>query len=139
MDHIAIQKLRRNEPLTPQDLEELERILIDAGVADADQLKTLRKDGGLGVLIRSFAGLDREAAKRAFAAFIDKHKLTADQTEFVNMVIDYLTERGVMDPRSLYESPFTDVDSMGVEGVFDSAEVVELITIIEEVKKRAAA
>ena len=55
------------------------------------------------------------------------------------MVIDYLTERGIMDPRSLYESPFTDLDSMGLEGVFGSAEVVELLSIIEDVEKRATA
>jgi type I restriction enzyme R subunit len=139
MDHIAIQKLRRDEPLTPKDIEELERILIEAGVTDAEQIATLREEGGLGVLIRSLVGLDREAAKRAFAAFIEKHKMNADQCEFLNMIIDYLTERGVMDPRSLYESPFTDVNSLGVEGVFESAAVVELITIIEDVKNRAAA
>jgi len=139
MDHITIQKLRRNEPLTPQDLEELERILIDSGIAEAEQLDALQVDGGLGVLIRSMVGLDREATKRAFNAFTEKHNLNADQIEFLNMVIDYLTERGVMDPRSLYESPFTDLDYLGVEGLFGSAEVVELISIIEDFRKRAAA
>ena len=139
MDHVAVQKLRRNEPLTKQDLEELERILIDAGIASDDQLDSFQEEGGLGLLIRSMVGLDREAAKEAFTGFISAHKLTADQTEFLNMVIDYLTERGVMDPRVLYESPFTDMDSMGVEGVFESAEVVELIAILDDVKKRAAA
>ena len=139
MDHIAIQKLRRNEPLTPKDIEELERILIQAAVTDAEQIATLRDEGGLGVLIRSLVGLDREAAKRAFAAFIEKHKLNADQCEFLNMIIDYLTERGIMDPRSLYESPFTDIDTLGVEGVFEGAEVIELIEIIEDFRRRAAA
>jgi type I restriction enzyme R subunit len=139
LDHITIQKLRRNEPLTAQDLDELERIFAEAGVADKDQLEKLREHGGLGVLIRSMVGLNREAAKSAFGAFIHMHNLNADQTEFLNMIIDYLTERGVMDPRSLYESPFTDINSMGVEGVFNSAEVVELVSIIEEFRRRAAA
>lgn len=138
-NHIAILKLRRNEPLTPQDVRELEQIMIVAGVGDDQQLATLREDGGLGVLIRSMVGLDREAAKAAFAEFIAKHHLTADQTEFLNMVIDYLTERGLMDPRSLYESPFTDINSLGVEGVFKRAEVIELVGIIEDVKRRAVA
>lgn len=139
MDHIAVQKLRRNEPLTPQDLEELERILVEAGTASEEQLTTLKEDGGLGLFIRSMVGLDREAAKQAFATFIEKHRLTADQNEFVGMVIDYLTERGVMDPRSLYESPFTDINSMGIDGLFESAEVIELLQIIEDVKNRTAA
>ena len=44
-----------------------------------------------------------------------------------------------MEPGRLYESPFTDVNAMGIEGLFESAEVVELIGIIEDVKKRAVA
>jgi len=31
---------------------------------------------------------------------------TANQLEFVNMVVDYITEHGVMKPARLYESPF---------------------------------
>ena len=139
MDHIAVQKLRRNEPLTPQDIQELERIMIETGVAEVNQIDKLRNDGGLGLLIRSMVGLDREAAKQAFNTFTEKHKLNADQIEFLNMAIDYLTERGVMDPRTLYESPFTDLDYMGVEGIFDSAEVVELIEIIEDFRRKTAA
>jgi type I restriction enzyme, R subunit len=65
--------------------------------------------------------------------------LTAHQLEFVNMVIDHLTARGAMDPRLLYESPFTDLDPLGVAGVFKEGEVVELIQILQDVKGRAAA
>lgn len=137
--HIAIQKLRRNEPLTEQDLKELEKIFIEAGVAELADLEKLKAEVGLGVFIRSLIGLDREAAKRAFDSFQSSRTLSADQIEFLNMIIDYLTERGIMDPRLLYESPFTDLDAMGVEGVFETADVVELIGILEEVRKRAAA
>lgn len=38
LDHIAIQKLRRNEQLTPMDLTELERIFRDQGVASDEDL-----------------------------------------------------------------------------------------------------
>ena len=138
-DHIAIQKVRRNEPLTAQDLAELERVFVDAGIAVPGDLDRIRSEGGLGVFIRSLVGLDREAAKRAFDQFQSGRALSANQIEFVNMIIDHLTERGVMDPRLLYESPFTDFDAMGVEGVFDSAGVIEIVRILEDVRKRAAA
>lgn len=138
-NHIAIQKLRRNEPLTERDLEELERVFVEAGVAEQTDLEKLKDDGGLGVFVRSLVGLDREAAKRVFDSFQALRTLSASQIEFLNMIIDYLTERGVMDPRLLYESPFTDLDAMGVEGVFESADVIELVGILEEVRKRAAA
>jgi type I restriction enzyme R subunit len=59
--------------------------------------------------------------------------------EFLNMVIDYLTEQGVMEPGRLYESPFTDKDPMGVEGVFEEAEIIELFDILEDMRKRVVA
>jgi type I restriction enzyme, R subunit len=44
-----------------------------------------------------------------------------------------------MDPRLLYESPFTDIDPLGVAGVFGQGEIVQLIQILDEVRGRAAA
>jgi type I restriction enzyme R subunit len=55
------------------------------------------------------------------------------------MVIDCLTEQGTMEPRRLYESPFTDLNALGVDGVFNHADVAELVKVLDEVKKRAAA
>jgi type I restriction enzyme, R subunit len=54
-------------------------------------------------------------------------------------VIDHLTERGVMEPRLLYESPFTDFAPLGVEGVFNGSDVAALIAILDDVNRRAAA
>jgi type I restriction enzyme R subunit len=138
-EHITLQKLRRNEQLTPKDLEELERIFVEEGVAEEDELTRIREEGGLGVFIRSLIGLDREAAKQAFSDFLDGKTLTANQIEFVDMVIDYLTDRGLMDPRRLYESPFTDLDDQGVSGVFEAGQVKELVNVLKDVKARAAA
>jgi type I restriction enzyme R subunit len=39
--------------LTSQDLAELERIFLDEGVGSADDLERVRKEGGLGLFIRS--------------------------------------------------------------------------------------
>ena len=97
-------KLKRNEPLTPTDLKELERIFLEAGV-DETALGALQADGGLPRFVRALVGLDREAAKRAFTEFLDGRRLTADQLEFLDLVIDHLTARGVMDPKLLYEAP----------------------------------
>jgi hypothetical protein len=49
--------------------------------------------------------LDGEAAKRAFTEFLEGRRLNADQLEFLDLIIDHLTARGVMDPSLLYESP----------------------------------
>jgi len=57
----------------------------------------------------------------------------------VNLVIDHLTERGIMDPRRLYESPFTDFDDQGVTGVFSVDDAKVLVTLLQDVQRRAAA
>jgi type I restriction enzyme R subunit len=44
-----------------------------------------------------------------------------------------------MDPRLLYESPFTDVNALGVAGVFGDADVVELVQILNKVRDHATA
>lgn len=139
LNHLTIQKLRRNEQLTPQDLAELERILVEeVGATDAD-LDEARDAGGLGLFVRSLVGLERDAAKAALAGFLSGRNLNANQIEFVNLIIEHLTERGAMDPRRLYESPFTDFDAMGVSGVFHQGDVQVLVTALAELRQRAAA
>lgn len=140
-NHLTIAKLRRNEPVTASDLAELERLFIDAGAATADEVEALKDEGGLGLFVRSLVGLDREAAKQAFAGFLVGRKSTtnANQIEFVDMIIDHLTERGVMEPRLLYESPFTDVGPLGVSSIFSDPDVQKVVEILEDVRRRTAA
>jgi type I restriction enzyme R subunit len=42
-------------------------------------------------------------------------------------------------PRSLYESPFTDLNPMGIAGLFSGDEVTEMVGVIEKIRERAAA
>lgn len=139
-NHITVLKLRHNEQLTPQDLEELERILVEqVGATDKD-LEAARAGGGLGLFVRSLVGLERAAAKDAFSEFMSGKNLTGNQIEFINLIIDHLTEAGAMDPSRLYESPFTDFDDQGVSGVFPiQADVQSIVAVLNHVKGRAAA
>ncbi len=139
LDHITIQKLRRNEQLTRHDLNELERILVEDVGASKPDLDEARALGGLGLFVRSLVGLERDTAKAAFADFLVDRNLSANQIEFINLIVDYLTERGAMDPRRLYESPFTDIDDQGITGVFPQADVHKIFQVLKEVRERAAA
>ena len=94
---------------------------------------------GLGLFVRSLVGLDREAAKNAMNAFIKGRTPTANQIQFLEEVVNHLTANGVMDASRLYEAPYTNIHHQGVEGVFKSPEIDELISILEEVKNRAIA
>ncbi|SEO08405.1 type I restriction enzyme, R subunit [Paracoccus alcaliphilus] len=68
------------EQLTAQDIAELERILLENGVADPDIIATIQADGGIGQFLRSLTGLDRAAAKQAFSAFLSSRNLSADRS-----------------------------------------------------------
>lgn len=138
LDKESIQKLRMNEPLTQEDLQELQAILGESGVGDANQIQQASEDG-LGIFVRSLVGLDREAAKQALSELIANENLSANQIEFMNMVIDYLTEHGVMEPKALYESPFTDINPLGPDGLFSNEIVDGLLAFLRNVRERALA
>jgi type I restriction enzyme, R subunit len=133
----VIQKLRFNEKLSKDDLAALEEMLVNAGTCSIADMKQLHADGGLGLFVRSLTGLDREAAKRAFDNFLSGKTLSANQIQFVNLVVDYLTQRGWMDTGQLYESPFTDFSPKGVEGIFGGEQVAEIIAALEGIKRHA--
>lgn len=138
-DHVVIHKLRMNRSLTASDLSELERILLESGLKDEQLRKAKEESNGLGMFVRSLVGLDRGAAKDAFATFLTGKTLSANQIEFINLIINHLTEHGVMDANTLYESPFTDIAPQGPDGVFSSGQVDELIAVLDSVRKSAAA
>ena len=140
VDEEALASLWRNAPLTPQDLTELERILVASGVATPDHLQQAKSESsGLGLFVRSLVGLHREAAKQAFAGFLSGRTLTASQIEFIDLIVNHLTEQGATDPSLLYTAPFTDIAPQGPEAIFPSAQVDELVSVLSDIRARAAA
>ena len=137
-DHIALHKLRQGRPLTPTDLAELESMLLKAGIGDTVTIERAREvSSGFGRFVRSLVGLDRQAVSHAFGEFIADGTATADQIEFINMIVDHLTERGVMEPGLLYESPFIDVAPQGPDQVFDLKRTDRLFALIDELNQSA--
>ena len=139
-DHVVVHKLRSNRQLTPTDLEELERMLRESGAGTPEDIERAKADAeGLGLFVRSLVGLDRAAAKEAFASFLAGRSLTSRQIEFVNMVVNHLTDHGVVAVGRLYESPYTDLSPSGVDGLFTEEATDALFSVLDEVRRRAAA
>ena len=136
---MAIHKVRMNKPLTRTDLDELERILTASGGNPEYVQQAKETSHGLGLFVRSLVGLDRGAAKEAFAGFLAGKTLSANQIQFMNLIVDHLTERGVMDAGLLYEAPFTDLTPTGPDGLFKSAHVTELLAVLAQVRAAALA
>ncbi|MDC0160556.1 DEAD/DEAH box helicase family protein [Gemmatimonadales bacterium] len=129
-DHVVIHRLRRNEPLTATDLEGLESTLVEIGEGEGEELLTgllARTDApSLAHFIRGLVGMDLEAAQSAFADFLNDRSLTAPQIRFVELVIEQLTARGVMDASALYEAPFSALHAEGPDALFAGrVEVIE--------------
>jgi type I restriction enzyme R subunit len=139
-DHIVLHKLRQGKPLTPTDLSELEKMLLDAGIGEAGDIERARETSqGFGRFVRSIVGLDRAAVSEAFSEFLAAGAATAAQIEFINMVVEHLTDQGVMDPALLYETPFTYVAPTGPEKLFDEEKVARLVTKIRAINDSAVA
>jgi len=136
--HLVLQKLRRNLPLTPTDLTELERMLTDAGVATEEDLEKARERAeGLGLFLRGLVGLERDAATAALNTFVAGRTLTASQLDFVQLVVAELTAHGAMDPGMLWESPFTGLAPQGPNSLFTDADITSLVAVLESVRSAA--
>ena len=137
-DHVAMQRLRRNKPLTPDDLEALEQMLVDSGAGDTAAITEAKQESnGLGLFVRSLVGLDHQAALEAFADYLDGTKFNANQLHFINLIVGELTNNGVMAPARLYESPYTELATTGPESMFTENEVDNIVSILNTVRANA--
>jgi len=130
-NHVAIAKLKRNASLTESDLESLEQMLFGAQeIESRDRFEEVYgKDLSLKLFIRQLVGLDRNAAKQAFATYLEGGNFSANQIHFVENIIDYLTQNGVMDPGLLYEADFTGHDD-GLDGFFEDDDADQIISLV---------
>lgn len=92
---------------------------------------------GLGRFIRSLVGLDRAAATAELEDFVAGRILSGNRLEFVNLVIEYLTQHGDMDPGQLYDSPFTDVAPTGPEQLFPNEDIDRLVAALDRIRQGA--
>ncbi|MDH6681027.1 type I restriction enzyme R subunit [Rhodococcus sp. LBL1] len=136
-DHVALQRLRRNKQLTQDDFTSLEDMLQAAGGQRTDIAWVSEQNGGLGLFIRSLVGLDHAAATEAFANYLDDTKYTLDQVRFISLIVDELTANGVMEPKRLFESPYTDHAPTGPDHFFSDNDVDNIVHILIDVKSHA--
>ena len=104
----AIAKLKSNLPLTESDVASLEQILWSE-VGTKEDYKAEYGEKPLGELVREVIGLDMNAAKAAFSEFLDGANLDSRQIYFVNQIVEYVVQNGMMKDLSvLQRAPFTD-------------------------------
>ena len=84
-----------------------------------------------------------DVPKMTGAQYLNDRSLTAPQIRFIEMVIDQLTARGVMDAAALYEPPFSHLHAGGPDELFAGREnviegVFKAVEFLEPVKRSIA-
>ena len=135
-DNAAIAKLKSNRPLTPDDVRSLETILwSEVGTKEDYEAEYGQKP--LGELVREIVGLDMNAAKEAFAEYLNSTDLDSRQIYFVNQIVEYIVHNGIMKDLSvLQEAPFTDRGSI-VDVFADTSVWLGIRKVIEKVNANA--
>ena len=112
MDDAVIAKLKSNVPLTAEDVQALEKALwSEVGTKQDYEAEYGQKP--LGEFVREIVGLDMNAAKEAFAQYLNDASLDSRQIYFVNQIVEYIVHNGMMKDLSvLQEAPFTDHGSI---------------------------
>lgn len=134
----AIAKLKSNVPLTAEDIKELEKILwSELGTQEEYEAEYGKKP--LGEFVREIVGLDMNAAKEAFSAYLEDTSLDSRQIYFVNQIVEYIVHNGTMKDLSvLQEPPFTDMGRI-VEVFTDGSVWMGIKKIIDQINANAAA
>ncbi|MGN0542241.1 MAG: DEAD/DEAH box helicase family protein [Acutalibacteraceae bacterium] len=137
-DNEAIAKLKSNVPLTAEDIKELEKILwSELGTKEEYEAEYGKKP--LGEFVREIVGLDMNAAKEAFSAYLEDTSLDSRQIYFVNQIVEYIVHNGTMKDLSvLQEPPFTDMGRI-VEVFTDTGVWLGIKKIIDQINANAAA
>lgn len=111
-DDFVIAKLKKNKPMTQDDIKTLEKILW-SDLGTKDEYEAEYGDKPLGEFVREIVGLDMNAAKEAFSDYLNEANLDSRQIYFVNQIVEYIVHNGLLKDFSvLQESPFTDQGSV---------------------------
>ncbi len=136
-ESVVLQKIKKGAFVTQDELNSLvSLVLTKYPNVDINILYEFYPDtaGYLDLAIRRIIGLEAEAVNSYFESFVANHpELSGNQIAFLNMLKNYIGMYGCIKLEKLYESPFTSLDTEGVEGIFNNETMVEeIFTILKD-------
>lgn len=131
-DHITISRIRNGENITEEELQALEKILFSGGLEKEAIEKEIGIQFSLVKFIISLIGLSSEKVDAAFAEFINDFQLNSVQIEFLDTIKKFLTTNGTIKPSKLYDSPFKNYHSLGIDGVFTEKQADRIFKIVKD-------
>ena len=122
-DDTVLQKIFHLEPLTNDDIRELEQIFWkELGTKEDYEHTYLRQEryklygGNIAAFIRSIIGIDREIALQKFIDLIQTSALTTMQSEYLKKILDYVSVNGDITTDTFAEEPFSNMDWLDTFG-----------------------
>jgi type I restriction enzyme R subunit len=131
-DHITINRIRKGETITTSELEALEQMLFKGGIDKEAIENELGTQFSLVKFIIALMGLSPEKVDAAFAKFINDYQLNAVQIQFLDTIKKFLTTNGKIEASKLYDAPFKNYHSMGIDGVFTSQQADQIFEIVQD-------
>ena len=137
-----LQKLKQGQEITPEEAEQLAEELHNEHPHITIEL--LRKvynhrKAALVQFIKHILGIEiletfAETVTKAFDDFISHHSyLSSRQLQFLDLLKNFVLEKGEVNKRNLIESPFTMLHPEGIRGVFNPKEIDEILKLTEKV------
>jgi type I restriction enzyme R subunit len=130
----VLQKVRRGEPITQEELNQLNSLLHTRNPnVDLSTLREFYPDTAvpLAHILRAIVGLNHEAVDAKFTSFAQNHALTSQQLRFLAMLKDHIRQFGAIAVAQLFEAPFNSLHAEGVGGVFpNSSQLNELVALV---------
>ncbi len=136
-----LRKLKDGETVNEQEARQLAELLHDEHPhITEDLLRRVyhNRKARFIEFIRHILGIEKLASfpdtvSQAFDQFIAEHSnLNSRQLEFLNLLKGFIIEREKVEKRDLIESPFTVIHPNGIRGVFNPAEIREILNLTEQ-------
>lgn len=137
-----LQKLKQGREITSDEAEQLaEELHNEHPHITIDLLRKVynHRKAALVQFIKHILGIEQletfaETVTKAFDDFIAKHSyLTSRQLQFLDLLKNFVLEKGDVSKRNLIESPFTMLHPEGIRGIFNHKEIDEILSLTEQV------
>lgn len=128
-DNPVIKKIYNLEPITNDDLKELENVLWHELGSQEDYTEATNIEN-LAAFVRSLIGLSQEAVNEKFGEYLDGNTFNSQQQEFIMTIINYVRENGDIELEDMVNTePFNNYDLNEMFGV-ELAKVVGIVNIL---------
>lgn len=136
-----LQKLKEGKEITASEAEQLaEELHNEHPHITIDLLRRVynHRKAQFVQFIKHILGIEvlesfNETVSKAFDDFIAKHSyLSSRQLQFMDLLRNYILEKGELQKRNLIESPFTLIHPHGIRGVFSATEIDEILLFTEK-------